>query len=197
MKTLGEIFNIGSGVVSKRKEVPPGTDGINYKILTLKSLDNRGFIDDYLLEEFVSIDEIDDKYLTKKGDIVIRLSSPFTAACINDDQENIIVTSLFAILRPKNQNVYTKYICIYLNSDIMQKQYLKDASGSVLQMIKTSSLKDYKIKLLEMKYQKLAVEINDLMIRENILMEDLLENKKQYNRIVLNKILIGGLKDGN
>jgi len=197
VKTLGEIFNIGSGVVSKRKEVPPGTDGINYKILTLKSLDNRGFIDDYLLEEFVSIDEIDDKYLTKKGDIVIRLSSPFTAACINDDQENIIVTSLFAILRPKNQNVYTKYICIYLNSDIMQKQYLKDASGSVLQMIKTSSLKDYKIKLLEMKYQKLAVEINDLMIRENILMEDLLENKKQYNRIVLNKILIGGLKDGN
>lgn len=197
LRLLKDIFEIGTGIVSRRKEAPPGGNGITYKILTLKSIDQRGYIDVRYLDEFKSNEEIDAKYLTKIGDILIRLSAPFTAATVLEDQQGIIVSSLFAILRPNRQDLLPEFVCVYLNSDIMKKKYLKDASGSALQSIKTSSLREYAIEVLDVPSQRIAIEINKLMIHESKLLEELLESKKQYNKMILTSILTGGLQNGN
>lgn len=189
MKTLGELFDISSGLVSKRKEAPPNVSGIKYRILTLRSINEKGFIDKKGIDNFTSVEEIDEKYLGRVGDVVIRLSYPFTAAIIDEETEGVIITSLFAILRSKTNKINSEYISIYLNSEGMKKQYMKDASGSALQMIKTSSLKDYSVKTPDISKQEKIINMNRLFIKESILLEDLIENKKIYGRIILHKLM--------
>lgn len=189
MKTLGELFVISSGLVSRRKEAPPNVSGIKYRILTLRSINENGLIDKKGIDDFTSVEEIDKKHLAQVGDIVIRLSNPFTAAIIGEDAEGVIITSLFAILRPKTNNVIPEYVSIYLNGEDMKKQYMKDASGSALQMIKTSSLKDFIVKIPDIRKQEQVINMNKLLIRESILLQDLIENKKIYSRLILNKLM--------
>lgn len=189
MKTIGELFFISSGLVSKRKEAPPDVEGFHYKILTLRSFNNKGFIEKENVDEFVSVEKIDDKYLARVGDIVIRLSNPFTAALIDQDNQGMIITSLFAILRPKENIVNPEYVVICLNSEFMEKQYLKDASGSALRIIKTSVIKDYNIKFPDLYRQMQIIELNRLMFRESNLLEKLVANKKQYNKAILDKLM--------
>ena len=189
MKNLGELFLINSGLVSKRKEAPPNVIGFDYKLLNLRSVNQLGFIEKNCLDDFMSTEKIDDKYLARTGDIVIRLSTPFTAAVIDQDSQGAIITSLFAILRLTTHEVIPDYVAMYLNSEVMKKQYLKDASGSALQMIKTSAIKEYSIKIPTVNKQRQFIQINKLFIRESILLEELIENKKRYNKIMMNKLM--------
>lgn len=189
LNKLGELFNIGSGLVTKRKEAPPNISGFKYKTLTLRSVSPLGFIDEDSLDDFVSIEEVDEKYVAKAGDIIVRLSSPFTAAVIDEKIAGAIITSLFAIFKSKNNILLPEYVAILLNSEWMKKQYTKDASGSALQMIKTSSIKDYGIAIPDLEKQSKIININQLMKRELTLLEDLTENKKIYNKMLLNKLM--------
>ena len=189
MKNLGELFLISSGLVSKRKEAPPDVFGFEYRLLNLRSVNQLGFIEKECLDDYMSTEKIDEKYLAKTGDIVIRLSTPFTAVVIDQNSQGVIITSLFAILRPKTCEVLPDFVAMYLNSDVMKKQYLKDASGSALQMIKTSVIKDYSIKIPNVSKQEQIIEINKLFIRESILLEELIEKKTRYNKIIINKLM--------
>lgn len=189
MKSLNGLFTISSGLVFKRFEAPPNTSGYQYKLITLKSINELGYIHTEYLDDFVSKKEISSKYIAKVGDVVIRLSNPYTAAMIDKKLEGTVITSLFAILRPKTNQLLSEYTSIYLNSDYMKKHYHRDASGSALQMIKTSALKDYRIIVPTLEKQQLIVEINRLSMRELDLLERLLENKKMYKRTVMKKLM--------
>lgn len=189
MKKLGELFTIGSGLVAKRKEAPPNITGVSYKILTLRSINPLGYIDFESLDDFTSVEEVDDKYVAKSGDVIIRLSFPFTAAVVDEKIEGTIITSLFAILKSRNNLLLPEYVTILLNSEWMKKQYTRDASGSALQMIKTSTMKDYDIAIPEVEKQKSIIEINQLMCKELMLLENLTEKKRIYNRMLLSTLM--------
>lgn len=194
---LKELYSITTGIVAKRKEAAPGTSGHKYKFMTLRSIGEDGYLELDELDEFYGSKDIGEKYLTKRGDIIVRLSAPFTAIAIVEGQENIVVPSLFAILRSESDQVLAEYTALYLNSDIIKRQQVKDASGSVLQIIRTSAIKDYDIEIMELDQQRKIVEINKLISKENRLLVDLIESKKKYNKAIINRLLNGGLKDGN
>lgn len=189
MKTLGELFSITTGLVVKRKEAHPENSKFKYKTITLKSLNKSGFLQSEYLDDFYSIEEIDEKYIAKAGDIVIRLSEPFTSAVIDKESEGIIITSLFGLLKLKTKEVKSDYIPIYLNSELMKRQYMRESSGSVLQIIKASSIKNYKVVVPSILRQEKIIELNKLMVRETVLLEELIKNKKTYNKILLNKLM--------
>lgn len=196
MIKIGEIYTVNTGIVAKRKEAVPGVGCFVYKMLTLKSIDQRGFINDMELDEFLSGEELDEKYLTQYGDIIVRLSIPFTAVVVSEDQVGIVVPSLFAILRTNRCDILSDYMALYFNSEIMKRQYIKDASGSALQSIKTSSIKDYQIKVIDYAMQEKVVELNKLMIKEEILLEKLIANKRIYNNGMINAVLKGDHLNG-
>jgi len=191
MTKLNELFTINSGVVFKRLEAPPGAPGHKYKIITLKSINELGYIDNEYFDYFNSKKEIAEKHIAKVGDVIVRLSNPYIAAYINEETEGAVISSLFAILRPKGNQVLSEYASIFLNSDYMKRQYHRDASGSALQMIKTSSLKDYKVIIPTKEKQKAIIEISKLSIRELHLMERLLEQKQLYNKGIIQELIKG------
>lgn len=188
---LNDLFTINSGVVFKRLEAPPGAPGHKYKIITLKSINELGYIDTEHFDNFNSKKEITRKHIAKVGDIIVRLSNPYTAVYIDEESQGAVISSLFAILRPKGNQVLSEYASIFLNSDYMKRQYHKDASGSALQMIKTSSLKEYKAIVPTKEKQKAIIEISNLSIRELHLMERLLEQKQLYNKGIIQELIKG------
>ncbi len=188
---LNDLFTINSGVVFKRLEAPPGAPGHKYKIITLKSINEFGYIDIEYFDNFNSKKEIAKKHIAKVGDIIVRLSNPYTAVYIDEESQGAVISSLFAILRPKGNQVLSEYASIFLNSDYMKRQYHKDASGSALQMIKTSSLKEYEVIIPTKEKQKAIIEISNLSIRELHLMERLLEQKQLYNKGIIQELIKG------
>lgn len=189
MQRLGELCKISSGLVFKRKEAPPDVSGYEYKLINLKSIQDSGTINRDLIDDFTSIEEIPNKYIAQKGDVIIRLSSPFTAACVDKGVEGSIITSLFAILRLNDPCILPKYLSLVLNSEMMQRQYSREARGSALQMIRTSALKNYMISIPSVDTQEKMIKINQLALKEINLLMQLSEEKKLYNKLLMSKLM--------
>lgn len=195
---LGDISSITTGQVIKRKEARPGdVDAIQYRILTLKSFDEDGFLVKEELDTFKAFEEIESKYITSKGDIVVRLSMPFTTITIDKESEGILIPSLFVVIRINCNDILPSYLSLYLNSNKMKKQYIREARGSAIQILKTSAFKEFEIMIPDMSIQEQAVTLNELMVREKRLLQLLIEENNKRNQIILEKIFTGGLNHGD
>jgi restriction endonuclease S subunit len=195
---LGDISSITTGQVIKRKEARPGdVDAIQYRILTLKSFDEDGFLVKEEIDSFKASEEIESKYITSKGDIVVRLSMPFTSITIDEESEGILIPSLFVAIRVNCNDILPSYLSLYLNSNKMKKQYIKEARGSAIQILKTSAFKEFEIMIPDMSIQEQAVTLNELMMREKRLLQLLIKENNKRNQIILEKMITGGLKHGD
>lgn len=195
---LGDISSITTGQVIKRKEARPGdVDAIQYRILTLKSFDEDGYLVKEELDTFKASEEIESKYITSKGDIVVRLSMPFTTITIDKESEGILIPSLFVVIRINSNDILPSYLSLYLNSNKMKKQYIREARGSAIQILKTSAFKEFEIMIPDMSIQEQAVTLNELMMREKRLLQLLIKENNKRNQIILEKMITGGLKHGD
>ena len=195
---LGDISSITTGQVIKRKEARPGdVDAIQYRILTLKSFDEDGFLVKEELDTFKAFEEIESKYITSKGDIVVRLSMPFTTITIDKESEGILIPSLFVAIRVNCNDILPSYLSLYLNSNKMKKQYIKEARGSAIQILKTSAFKEFEIMIPDMSIQEQAVTLNELMMREKRLLQLLIKENNKRNQIILENMITGGLNHGD
>lgn len=195
---LGDISSITTGQVIKRKEARPGdVDAIQYRILTLKSFDEDGFLVKEELDSFKASEEIESKYITSKGDIVVRLSMPFTSITIDEASEGILIPSLFVVIRINSNDILPSYLSLYLNSNKMKKQYIKEARGSAIQILKTSAFKEFEIMIPDMSIQEQAVTLNELMMREKRLLQLLIKENNKRNQIILENMITGGLNHGD
>lgn len=195
---LGDISSITTGQVIKRKEARPGDmDAIQYRILTLKSFDEDGFLVKEELDSFKASEEIESKYITSKGDIVVRLSMPFTSITIDEESEGILIPSLFVAIRVNCKDILPSYLSLYLNSNKMKKQYIKEARGSAIQILKTSAFKEFEIMIPDMSTQEQSVTLNEVMMREKRLLQLLIKENNKRNQIILEKMITGGLNHGD
>jgi restriction endonuclease S subunit len=195
---LGDISSITTGQVIKRKEARPGdVDAIQYRILTLKSFDEDGFLVKEEIDSFKASEEIESKYITSKGDIVVRLSMPFTSITIDEESEGILIPSLFVAIRVNCNDILPSYLSLYLNSNKMKKQYMREARGTAIQILKTSAFKEFEIMLPDMSMQEQTVALNELMMREKRLLQLLIKENNKRNQIILENMITGGLNHGD
>jgi restriction endonuclease S subunit len=195
---LGDISSITTGQVIKRKEARPGdVDAIQYRILTLKSFDEDGYLVKEELDSFKASEEIESKYITSKGDIVVRLSMPFTTITIDKESEGILIPSLFVVIRINSNDILPSYLSLYLNSNKMKKQYMREARGTAIQILKTSAFKEFEIMLPDMSMQEQTVALNELMMREKRLLQLLIKENNKRNQIILENMITGGLNHGD
>lgn len=186
---LCNLATISSGLVVKRKQAfNEGAVLKRYRMLTLKSFEQRGLLNKNEFEDFESNEILNNKYLTKKGDVIIRLSYPYTAITISDNEEGILIPSLFAIVRLNNDIILPGYLSIFLNSEHMKKLYSKSSIGSKIQIIKTSMLKEIDVKIHNIERQQKIVEFNKLALREIKLLEQLYIEKAKLHNVSINKM---------
>jgi restriction endonuclease S subunit len=187
--SLAEIANIRTGLVLSRKQgLSTGDHAKKYPLLTLKSVNSLGYINREYVDWFYSEDHLDDDYFTKEGDVAIRLSEPNTAIFVDNNFTGHLIPSSFVIVRLKNKSILPEYLAWYLNSSFGKKQIERSHIGSAISIIKTSCLRNIIIKEISLKKQREIMGINNLFLKEKLLMQKFIVKKEAYYRHVMDII---------
>jgi len=189
-KSIADLAEVMVGLVLKRKEADPTTSNIkHYKSLTLKSLNAEGWIDKDQLDNYKSNEDLDERYLALEGDVLMKLTPPYTAVAIDKEIQGSVVPAQFIIIRIKDKRIIPGYLAFYLNANDVKREIVLDATGSSVAMLKTATIRELKIPILEMKKQRNIAEVSRLMVHERQLMSKLAETKEKYYQ-ALTKSLI-------
>ncbi|MGG7198532.1 TaqI-like C-terminal specificity domain-containing protein [Clostridium butyricum] len=181
---LSELCNLISGFQGKTVQ------GNQYSQIKLKDVTKDGKIKYDQLEKF-NCDKVNDKYLLKKGDIILKAKSgDNTAALVDTDIKNIVPASHFIIISVNDTKVITpEYLVAYLNSEYAQDYFKVNAEGTALPIIKIKTLGDLEIKVVELEKQKEIADMYKLMKDEKELMEQIMENReKQFTSYLREKL---------
>ncbi|CAG0986822.1 hypothetical protein METP3_02407 [Methanosarcinales archaeon] len=186
--TMSEV-QTGLVLVRKRTDAED-KDTHKYRMLTLKSFEPQGLLNERELDVFFSKEKLEKKYLTNKGDIIVRLTVPYTAICINDKQEGLVIPSNFAIIRLREQTYIPEFVALFLNSEIIEKKLFKSSISTTIPLIKTKHLREIDISDIPLAMQKKIVELNQLQMKEKMLLSCLMEEKEKLAKASINKIIM-------
>jgi len=187
---IGDASEIRMGVVLSRKKATTNSNHCKkYKTLTLKSFREEGILELDDLEEFESAEELDDKYLSQEGDVVIRLSYPNTAIYIDSEIVGYVIPSQFSVIRLNTDKILPEFLAIYLNGSKVKKKIAKQQFGATIPVIKNSFLQNLKIKDLALETQRAIVDMYRLHLAEKELLNNLIEEKEKLFNAVFNQLI--------
>lgn len=141
-------------------------------------------------EELYDIDyksEFDEKKLTKAGDIVLKLSSPYDAAYITEDDEGLLITSFCIIIRVKGKEMDPQYLTAFFNSNVYKNQVMNMVSGARVPMLTMGKIKDVKIKIFSSEEQQEVAEFYKNMTEKEATMARIIELEKEKLDSVLGR----------
>ena len=205
--TLNQIVEIQAGLVLsrtgakqleliKRNVAEKVSDIIvrKYKVITLRSITDVGILDLSQCDDFDSKEEISDRYLTHKNDILVRMFTPLKCCLINSEEENLVVPSQFCILKLKESFrniILPEYLYLVMCNKDFSKQVQKLEEGFQLRSIKTSSIAKIKINIPDIATQEKLINVSNLIIRKEKLMSELIIQEKLYNEAILENLIKG------
>lgn len=181
---LDEYAVVRSGLVLSRKESKEPTD-FRYDLLTLRALPPEGVIETGELETFYAKEPLNSEYLTRNGDLIIRLTMPYTAVLITKNEENIVVSSNFAIIRCRaNSTLLPEYLFWYLNTPRSKQRIYESTTGNMLCAVKPRYFADMEIEVPSSEQQLKTAALDRLGRREARLLRRLADEKEKYIRLV-------------
>ncbi len=194
---LGDFAIVRTGlVVSRKKARLDSLDSKVYKQIGLRCFTSGILLDKTQIDDFVSAEIINDKYLTQEGDVVVRLRSPGTAVYIDKEDEGLLITSLLAVIRVDDSRLDARYLAYYINSHFSQRLLQREIKGTAIPMLKTKDLERLELTVPSLEEQKRVVNYLDLTQREQQLLRTLIEQKEQLSQAVLDTIIQSN-KDNN
>ena len=188
--TIEKIAVVRTGLVTARKKKGNiYSETFEYRLLNLRCISDEGLIEKKYLEPFVTSEELKEDYLTQMGDILIRLSSPYTAVIIDREEFcGLVVPSHFAIIRADRKTVLPEYLFWSLWRDKNRITLMQNSSGSTaFGTISAGLIGSLPIKVLPLRDQKILGELYVLGKREQEILQRLAEEKKVYGTLLLNQ----------
>ena len=181
---LGDIASVRSGLVLSRK-LARENPAQRYRLINLRSIAPEGFIDLNETDVFDAKEKLPGEYLSQVGDIVIRLSAPYTAVLIDAKSEGMVISSNFVIVRTDPQKILPEYLFWLLNTPAVKHEMFESSSSNMLGAIKAKFFSDYEIALLPISEQQKIAAINTWAKTESRLLQQLAKAKEQYYEIIL------------
>jgi len=187
---LGDIATVRTGLVMARKKAKLDSEKeVRYYQVSLRCFGSSIQLDHDYKDKFISSEELEDKYFTHKGDILVRLRYPSLAIYIDKEDEGLLINSLLSIIRIDDNRVNAKYVAYYLNSKATERQLRQDVQSTAIPMIKRRDLENLEIILPPLAEQKRLVSLLDLAQKEKELLQKLIDEKEQLSQIILNTII--------
>lgn len=197
--TINDISVVRTGLVTARKKKNDSSlKTYEYRLLNLKCIANEGYIEKTYIEPYELSEELKEDYLTRMGDILVRLSAPYTVVMIDQsDLCGIVVPSHFAIIRVDKRYAVPEYVFWSLRREKNKIIMMQNSSGSTaFGTISSGLISSLPITLLPLQEQKMVGNLMILSEREQKLMQKLAIEKKKYNALLLNQIY-DNMKRGN
>jgi restriction endonuclease S subunit len=160
-----------------RKKIEPERDG-TYQVIQIRDFDeNQNLNQEGLCR--VTIDQLSEKYLVHKNDILFLARGHRNFAVhVIDSIEGTIAASHFFILKIKTNNVIPEYLAWFINQTPAQ-EYLHNLArrGSHMPIIPKSVFEDLKVHIPDIETQKRIVKLNTLIDKERTLLYNLREKR--------------------
>lgn len=182
---LGTVAAIRSGLVLSRK-LSREISSYRYPLLNLRAIHPDGYIMPDSLEMFYATELLHQEYLTQQGDIIIRLSVPYTAILIDPDMTGMVVSSNFAIIRLNQKYMLPEYLLWLLNTPDIKKKIYESSSSNMLSAVRPTFFTDLEILPLPLADQEKIAKLNLLAKQETQLLKKLADEKERYYAAVIN-----------
>lgn len=196
---LEDVATIRTGVVTTRKKASEN-DSITYryKFLNLKCASSAGYLDLQYIEELPTIESLKSEYFTQMDDIIVRLSTPYTAIMITKEEWcGYLVPSHFAIIRVDKNIASPEYILWILKRESTRQKILQNISGSgAFGTINSKFFNSLTIRNLPLSKQQIIGQMQILSEKEQELLYKLTQQKEIYNKLLVDKIY-NSVKRGN
>ena len=186
---------VRSGLVLVRKQAKDASE-YRYPLLNLRSIQPDGTVDTSLCETFYATEYLNPEYLTHDGDVVIRLTAPYTAIPITPELEGFVIPTSFIVVRTKVDVLLPEYLVWLLNSQLSKRQIYDGAATNMLGGIKPRFFAEIDIDPLPTEQQRVIAQLSALAQQEAKLLRDLAEEKEKLHDYTINKIY-NKMKRGN
>lgn len=198
---LENLAKISSGMALKRisgskrnltaiTEDKNGKTDEEYYQITIKSVEDNK-VDLNLFEIIKTTKKVDSKYLIRKGDVVMKLTAPYSAAVIDFELKNVVAASNLAIIRV-NDRYDPEYLSFILNNKNTRKQLYRFVEGTITPIIKINNLKKIKIKYRDKTEQKIYAKLFRLLSNRLELENRILTIEKQLTEDMISNLSMMG-----
>lgn len=176
---LGTVAAIRSGLVLSRK-LSREISSYRYPLLNLRAIHPDGYILPDSLEVFYATELLRQEYLTQQGDIIIRLSIPYTAILIDTDMTGMVVSSNFAIIRLNQKYMLPEYLLWLLNTPDIKRKIYENSSSNMLSAVRPTFFAELEVLLIPLADQEKIAKLNLLAKQEIQLLKKLADEKERY-----------------
>ena len=186
---IQEVATLKTGAVLSRLHKAEAGGNL-YRVLSLRNIDDDvGAIEARSCTPMRFTEKITDEFLTQKGDILLRLSAPYTVVYVEDDSDvSLLIPSHFAIIHAVG--VDAKYLYAMLDSDEIRKQlFIEGSVSTALATISIKSISECKIPRISMQKQELIGKYHLEAKKELRLLRRLWAEKRKLNRIQYAKLI--------
>ena len=183
---LGNIATVRSGLVLSRKQSREPSD-IQYPLLNLRSVQEGGYIDLAEADVFDATEYLSPEYVSQIGDVIVRLSTPYTAVLIDQSTAGMVISSNFVIIRTDRRELLPEYLFWLLNTPDVKRSIYENTSGNMLGAIKAKFFAEFEIAPLPISDQQKIAAMNTLALEETRLLRRLADEKERFYSMMINR----------
>lgn len=183
---LKDLANVRSGLVLSRKQSKELTD-YQYSLINLRCIQPEGEIDLDESDIYRAKEPLKKEYLSQCGDIVVRLTAPYTAVLIDETTSGMVISSNFVVIRVEDKRLLPEYLFWLLNTEKIKRKIYENATSNMLGAVNAKFLADFELALLSVEDQRKIAHFNLLAKREHQLLRMLADKKEKYYAGVLNQ----------
>lgn len=191
-RKLSEIAKVRTGLVLSRKRADPEDPSAKqYPLLSMKSIRQNGTIDISAVDTYWSLGQLHDTYITHCGDVIVRLTAPFTAVVVDKSSEGIVVPTNFVIIRIQDSGLLAEYLVWFLSTYATKKLISMYSTGHSVVAIRPHFFSDLDIVVPSHEQQKIIAQYHKYIYEEQELTERLGMLKKALQEIRFMRMIEG------
>ena len=183
---LQDLASVRSGLVLSRKQAKEPSE-YRYPLINLRCIQQEGTIQLKEADIYEAKEPLKEEYLSQSGDIIVRLTAPYTAVLIDETTSGMVVSSNFVVIRVEDKSLLPEYLFWLLNTEKIKRKIYENATSNMLGAVNARFLADFELVLLSEEDQCNISQFNLLAKRERQLLRMLAEEKEKYYAGVLNQ----------
>lgn len=178
---LQELAIVRSGLVLARKQAREPTDDSDssYPLINLRCIRQEGEIDLREADTYKASAPLKEEYLSHVGDVIVRLTAPYTAVIIDEDTSGMVISSNFLVIRIRDQRLLPEYLFWLLNTPKMRQKIYENATSNMLGAVNAKFLAGLELSILPTNKQHRIAQLNLLSKRESQLLKELAAEKEK------------------
>lgn len=183
---LQDLASVRSGLVLSRKQAKEPSE-YRYPLINLRCIQQEGTIQLKEADIYEAKEPLKEEYLSQSGDIIVRLTAPYTAVLIDETTSGMVVSSNFVVIRVEDKSLLPEYLFWLLNTEKIKRKIYENATSNMLGAVNARFLADFELALLSVEDQRKIAQFNLLAKRERQLLRMLADEKEKYYAGVLNQ----------